>query len=99
MEADQSPENFLAVGVQFLQLLLYLRRILRWALLDQALSKHNQSINALSVQGDLLLETLQEEEGMSGWTEIEPLNPKKQNAASDHICKSIQQIILSKILP
>lgn len=99
MEADQSPENFLAVGVQFLQLLLYLRRILRWALLDQALSKHNQSINALSVQGDLLLETLQEEEGMNGWTEIEPLNPKEQNAASDNICKSIQQIILSKILP
>lgn len=99
MEADQSPENFLAVGVQFLQLLLYLRRILRWALLDQALSKHNQSINALSVQGDLLLETLQEDEGMNEWTEIEPLNPKEQNAPSDNICKSIQQIILSKILP
>lgn len=99
MEADQSPENFLAVGVQFLQLLLYIRRILRWALLDQALSKHNQSINALSVQGDLLLETLQEEDGMNGWTEIEPWNPKEQNTASNNICKSIQQIIISKISP
>lgn len=76
MEADQSAENVLAVGVQFLQLLLDLLRILRWALLDQTLSKHNQSINALSVQGDLSLETLQEQEGMVGWRQAEPWNPK-----------------------
>lgn len=63
VEADQSAENFLAVGVQLLQLVLYQCSILRGALLDQTLSKHNQPINPLSVQGDLLLETLQERVG------------------------------------
>lgn len=39
VEADQSAENLLAVGVQLLQLVFNQRRILRGAFLDQTLSK------------------------------------------------------------
>lgn len=62
MEADQSAENLLAVRVQLFQLLLDERRVLRRALLDQALSKDDQPVDAFGVQGDLLLEALQRQQ-------------------------------------
>lgn len=62
MEADQSAENLLAVGVQLLQLVLDERRVLRRALLDQALAKHDQPVHALGVESDLLLEALQRQQ-------------------------------------
>lgn len=58
VEADQSAENLLAVGVQLFQLVLYQRGVLWRAPLDQTLSKHDQAVDPLRVQGDLLLETL-----------------------------------------
>ncbi len=92
VEADQSAENLLAVGVQLLKLILYQCCILRWALLDQTFSKHYQPVNALGVQGDLLLETLQEEGWMVGWLSQEnerdvSENQKEPNKTADSICK------------
>lgn len=66
VEADQSAEDLLAVRVQLLQLVLDQSGVLRRALLDQTLSKHYQSVNALCVQGDLLLETLWKQKTQSG---------------------------------
>lgn len=65
MEADQSAENLLAVRVQLLQLVLDERRVLRRALLDQALSKHDQPVDALGVQRDLLPEALRRQQLVS----------------------------------
>ncbi|TNN48856.1 hypothetical protein EYF80_040932 [Liparis tanakae] len=59
VKADQPAENLLAVGVQLLQLLFDQRCVLQRALLDQTLSKHDEPVNALCVQRDLHLETLQ----------------------------------------
>lgn len=62
VEADQSAEHLLAVWVQLLQLVLYQHCVLRRALLNQMLSKHDQPVNAFCGQGDVLLETLQRED-------------------------------------
>lgn len=59
MEADQSAENLLAVGVQLLQLVLDQHSVQRGALLDQVLPKHDQGVDLVGVQGDFLLEALQ----------------------------------------
>lgn len=63
VETDQPAENLLAVGMQLLQLVLYQSCVLRRAPLDQTLSKHDQAVDALGVQRDLFLETLQDQ----GW--------------------------------
>lgn len=62
MEADQPAKNLLAVGVQLFQLLLDERRVLRRALLDQALPEDDEPVDAFGVQGDLLLEALQRQQ-------------------------------------
>lgn len=68
VEADQPAENLLAVRVQLLQLVLDERRVLRRAPLDQALSKHDQPVDALRVQGDLLPEALRRRQvGLHSW--------------------------------
>lgn len=65
VEADQPAENLLAVRVQLLQLVLDERRVLRRAPLDQALSKHDQPVDALGVQSDLLPEALRRQQVVS----------------------------------
>lgn len=58
MEACNSAEHFLAITVQLLQLVLDQHGVQWAALLDQFLSKHNQRIDLIRVQHDLLLEHL-----------------------------------------
>lgn len=58
MEAAHSAEHFLAVGMQFLKLVLY-KRSIQWSTsLNQTLAEHNQSIDFICVLSYLLLETL-----------------------------------------
>lgn len=58
VEASHSAEHLLAVGVQLLQLVLDQHGVQRGALLDQVLSKHDQGVDLVGVQGDFLLEAL-----------------------------------------
>lgn len=58
VETGDSAEHFLAVGVQLLQLVLDQNSVQRRTLLDQFLSEHNQTIDLIGVQCDLLLESL-----------------------------------------
>lgn len=58
MEAAHSAEHFLAVGMQFFELVLYKHGIQGCTPLDQALTGHNQSINLICVLSYLPLETL-----------------------------------------
>lgn len=58
MEACDSAEHLLAVRVQLLQLVLDEHGVQRGALLDQLLSEHDQRIDFIRVQRDLLLERL-----------------------------------------
>lgn len=58
MEASHPAEHLLAVGVELLQLILDQHSIQWSALLNQVLPKHNQGIDLVGVQGDLLLEGL-----------------------------------------
>lgn len=59
MEAGHPPKHLLAVGVELLQLVLDQNGIQRSALLDQVLPEHNESVDLVGVQGNLLLEGLQ----------------------------------------
>lgn len=59
VEAGDAAEHLLTVRVQLLQLVLDQRRVQRSALLDQVLAKHDQSVDLVGVEGDLLLEALQ----------------------------------------
>lgn len=60
VEAGHPAKHLLAVGVQLLQLILYQHGVQRSTLLDQVLPKHDQSIDLIGVQSDLLLEALKE---------------------------------------
>lgn len=60
VEACDSAEHLLAVREQLLQLILNQHGIQWGALLDQFLSEHDQRIDLICVQRDLLLERLQD---------------------------------------
>lgn len=59
VEAGHAAEHLLAVRVQLLQLVLDQRRVQRSALLDQVLPEHDEGVDLVGVEGDLLLEALQ----------------------------------------
>lgn len=59
VEAGDAAEHLLTVRVQLLQLVLDQRRVQRSALLDQVLAEHDQGVDLVGVEGDLLLEALQ----------------------------------------
>lgn len=61
VETGDPAEHFLAVGVQLLQLVLDQDRVRRRTLLDQFLSEHDQTIDLIRVQRDLLLERLHDQ--------------------------------------
>lgn len=58
MEAGDAAEDFLAVPVQLLQLVLDQHGVQRLALLDQLLPENNELIDLVGVQCNFLLETL-----------------------------------------
>ena len=58
VEPGGAAEHLLAVGVQLHQLVLDVRRVRRAAALDQRLAEHDERVDAVGVQGDLLLEAL-----------------------------------------
>lgn len=59
VEASHPAKHLLAVGVQLLQLVLDQHSIQWSALLDQVLSEHDEGVDFVGVEGDLLLEGLQ----------------------------------------
>ena len=59
VEAGHAPKHLLAVRVQLLQLVLDEHGVQRGAALDQSLPKHDQRVDLIRVQGDLVLERLQ----------------------------------------
>ena len=61
VEARHPAEHLLAVGVQLLQLVLDQHGVQRSTLLDQVLPEHDERVDLVGVQGDLLLEALQAE--------------------------------------
>lgn len=58
MEAGDAAEDFLAIPVQLLQLVLDQRGVQRLALLDQLLPENDELIDLVGVQCNFLLETL-----------------------------------------
>ena len=58
MEAGHPAEDLLAVGVQLLQLVLQQHGVQRGTPLDQTLPEHDEAVDLVGVQGDLLLEDL-----------------------------------------
>lgn len=59
VETGHPAEHLLAVRVQLLQLVLDQHGVQRGALLDQVLPEHDQGVDLVGVERDLLLEALQ----------------------------------------